>query len=101
MGSAPVTTDVLEAANSWSPRKFNKLDRISVLTDDLVTIDVESNYQQTIRHAFAHGGHVKYLGTAAAEASNGKGSLYLLIQGNSSSNKPKVTGVTRILFTDD
>lgn len=101
MGSAPVVTDVLEAANAWSPRKFNKLERISVLADDLIVLDVITHYQQVIKHAMAHGGHVKYLGTEANAASNGKGSLYLLILGNLTGNMPKVTGVGRILFTDD
>jgi hypothetical protein len=105
-GTAPTYADVCEynaqVSAPLSPRKFNKRDRFSVLYDDLVALQATTG-DSSIPFAFstAHGGHVLYLGTTAAAASDGKGSVYFMVVSDESTNTPTVAFVSRILYTDD
>lgn len=106
-GTAPTGADVLEldAAVSapLSPYKFRNLQRFSVLYDEL--FEVQGTVQGTAGIPFAfdssHQGHILYLGTAAAAASNGKGSLYVLCVSDEATNTASLAFYSRFTFTDD
>jgi len=100
-GTAPGVTDVLEAANAWSPYKFNKLQRFQILFDELATVDLVTKESVLVVYKSAINSHIKYLGTTAAAASDGKGTIYLLTISNNASNQPVFTGVSRMTYTDD
>lgn len=100
-GTPPTTTDILESADVLSPKKYLNTDRFSVLYDEVETLTSVAETATVSRYFTPHEGHVKYLGTASATASNGKGSMYLLFLSSESTNTPRVDFSTRILFTDD
>jgi hypothetical protein len=105
-GTAPTPADVLEYTGvvhaPRSPRKYNKLQRFSVLFDEVVELQTSTGVS-SIPFVFetAHQGHVLYLGTTAAAASNGKGSVYVMFVSDESTNTPTVSFVSRMTFTDD
>lgn len=106
-GTVPTGADVLEldAAVSapLSPYKYRNLQRFSVLYDEL--IEVQGTVQGTagvpVAYSSAHSGHILYLGTASAAASNGKGSLYVLCVSDEATNTATLAFYSRITFTDD
>jgi hypothetical protein len=108
-GTAPTVADVLESVGSngapLQPEKFNKRERFSILFDELFALQsVLSAGVASVPFYFAssHQGHVLYLGTAAADASNGKGSVYVVtVSDENVSNLPTIALVSRVLYTDD
>lgn len=76
---------------------------VAVLYDELECLS-SINDTNTITHIdMPHSGHIKFLGTTAADASNGKGSLYILWLSNEAAgtNAPTVAFNSRLYFTDD
>lgn len=106
-GTSPTTTDVLEVAGTVSapssPVKFNKRQRFSVLYDETFALSGTTQGTATIPFSFhtAHQGHILYLGTTAAPASDGKGSIYVVSVSDETTNSPSLAFYSRILFTDD
>lgn len=100
-GTLPTVTGILESADVLAPKKYLNTDRFSVLYDEVETLTSVSETATVSRYFTPHEGHIKYLGTTAADASNGKGSMYLLFLSSESTNTPRVDFYTRILFTDD
>jgi len=100
-GTLPTVANVLESVDVLSPKKYLNADRFSVLYDEVETLSSVSETLTVSRYSTPHEGHIKYLGTTAADASNGKGSVYLLFLSSEVTNQPRVDFYTRILFTDD
>jgi hypothetical protein len=107
-GTAPTVADVLEVNASvgapLSPERFQKRERFSILFDELIAVQsATSSGCSSVPFTFmtTHQGHILYLGTTAASASDGKGSIYLVAVSDETVNTPTVAFVSRILFTDD
>ncbi len=102
-GTKPGVSDILESVDVLSPKKYLNADRFSVLVDETLSLSSVSNTNTADSFVLPHEGHIKYLGTTAADASNGKGTLYILWLSNESSgtNSPTVYFYTRLYFTDD
>lgn len=106
-GTAPTGLDLMEVdavvSAPLSPYKFRNLQRFSVLYDEL--IEVQGTVQGTagipITFDSSHSGHILYLGTAAAAASNGKGSLYVYCVSDEATSTPTLAFYSRVTFTDD
>jgi hypothetical protein len=106
-GTAPTGADVMEldAAVSapLSPYKFRNLQRFSILYDELMEVQgiVQGTAGIPFSYSSSHAGHILYLGTASAAASNGKGSLYVLCVSDEATNAATLAFYSRVLFTDD
>jgi len=107
-GTSPTTADVLENVSAgqtpFSPYKFQKMKRFSILFDEtfvLQSILAAGSSSCTFFFSTAHQGHVLYLGTTAAAASDGKGSVYVLVVSDDNVNAPTATFTSRMMFTDD
>jgi hypothetical protein len=105
-GTLPTIADVLEynavVDSPRSPYKYRNLQRFSILFDELVEIQSTTG-TSSVPFMFEtnHQGHVLYLGTTAAAASNGKGSVYVGFVSDETTNTPTVSFTTRMTFTDD
>lgn len=100
-GTLPTVTSILESADVLAPKKYLNTDRYSVLYDEVETLSSVSETLTVSRYFTPHEGHIKYLGTTAADASNGKGSMYIVFLSSEVTNQPRVDFYARILFTDD
>lgn len=104
-GTIPTTGDVLQTVGSstapLSPLDFLNRKRFAVLYDELLTLNSTGDSSAVFEVSMPHQGHVLYLGTTAAAASDGKGSLYLVFVSDEATNTPNVSFVSRIVFTDD
>lgn len=100
-GTTPAVTDILESADVIAPVKFLNKDRFSILYDDIETLQIVNESSSVGVYVTPHEGHIKYLGTTAAAASNGKGSMYLIFVSSEATNTPRVDFYTRIYYTDD
>ena len=104
-GTIPTTSDIFENVGGISAplTQFDFLNRkrFSVLYDELITLDVGQGTTQCFTLDLPHEGHVLYLGSTAAAASDGKGSLYLCFLSDEATNTPTCAFSTRIVFTDD
>lgn len=105
-GTLPTMADVLEynavVDAPRSPYKYNKLQRFSILFDELIEIQTSTGVSSVpFTFSTAHQGHVLYLGTSAAAASNGKGSVYMGFVSDEATNTPTVSFTSRMTFTDD
>lgn len=107
-GVLPPATELMEidSVNSapLSPFKFNRKGRFSILYDQMMTtqsILATGVSSKEFVYKANLSGHVQFLGTTAASASNGKGSVYIYIVSDESANTPTVAYYSRITFTDD
>lgn len=102
-GTLPTVANVLQQVDVLSEKNYLNTERFSVLYDELEAINSVSTPNTVVRVIMPHEGHIKYLGTTAAAASNGKGSLYILTISNETAgtNAPTCEIRTRIYFTDD
>ncbi len=101
-GTAPGVTDVLETASVLAPKRYLNSERFSILYDELLALSQNGDSCSVGVVDMTHEGHVKYLGTTAAAASDGKGSIYCLIISNETTTTiPSFTYDSRIYFTDD
>lgn len=104
-GTAVATSDFFETVGvvsaPLSPYKWLNRDRFSILYDELVTFNSTGNQVEEIVLSMPHAGHVKYLGTTAAAASDGKGSIYWVFLSDEATNTPSYALYSRITFTDD
>lgn len=104
-GTTPNVGDIMEGVGTVSA-PLTQLDflnrkRFSVLYDELGTLNSTGDSTTVFEISMPHGGHILYLGTTAAAASNGKGSLYLLFLSDEGTNTPTFGFSSRIVFTDD
>ena len=106
-GTAPVGSDVLEQTGTAqcvsSPYRFNTRQRFSILFDEVFSLNnngEQGNSSDTFYYNTAHGGHVLYLGSTAATASNGKGSIYMLNLSDTATVSA-ASFYSRVTFTDD
>lgn len=101
-GTKPTLGDVLQTVSVLSPKDYLNADRFSILYDELGCLN-QSDSNSVSTFEMAHEGHIKYLGTTAADASNGKGALYMMFLSNEAAGvtAPTVVLHTRIYFTDD
>lgn len=107
-GTAPTPADVLETTNSaaapFSPYRFQKKERFSVLYDELFALQSAAaggTCSNVFSFATVHQGHVLYLGTTAQDVSDGKGTVYVLAVSDETTNKPYLSFYANLLFTDD
>lgn len=104
-GTYPTATQFLESGNvslsQVCPAKFNTRERFSILFDETVNVLVSSQSSACGGFSRDHAGHILYLGATAAQASNGKGSVFVAIYGTDNTNQATVTWWSRILYTDD
>lgn len=104
-GTPPTTADVLQTVGATTapltPPDFLNRKRFAIVRDEL--LDVNSTGDSTYSGVWdvPHEGHILYLGSTAASASNGKGSLYMLAVSDESTNVPTIAFSSRIVFTDD
>jgi hypothetical protein len=104
-GIAPTAANVLAATGSIhiTDAMFNSLNlsRFSILHDEVLSVSNVANTQDFVFYDAPHNGHIRYLGTTAASASNGLGSLYVLLCSDRIATLPTVTWTSRIVYTDD
>jgi len=101
-GTTPTVGDVLQTVSVLSPKDYLNQDRFSILYDELFALSANGDSTEVGVVDMVHEGHIKYLGTTAAAASNGKGSLYYLIISNETgATVPFFAHHERIYFTDD
>lgn len=101
-GTLPTVSDVLQTVSVLSPKDYLNADRFSILYDELFALNINGDSTEVGVVDIPHEGHIKYLGTTAAAASNGKGSLYFLILSNEAgATVPFFAHHERIYFTDD
>ena len=106
-GTPPATSDVLELTGTvsapLSPYKFRNLQRFAILYDELFELQgtVQGSAGIPFIYSASHAGHILYLGTTAASASDGKGTLYVLAVSDEATNTPTLAFYSRISFTDD
>ncbi len=104
-GVAPAITDLFDATggagNTISQYNWLNNQRFSILFDELQTFSSTNESTAAVAFKTDHQGHVKYLGTTAATASNGKGSVYLLVVSDEGVNTPTYAYNSRVTFTDN
>ncbi len=104
-GTAPVTGDVMQFAGvataPLSPPDWLNRKRFAIIRDELVTLNNTGESSVCGMWQVPHNGHILYLGTTAAASSNGKGSVYMLVISDESTNTPTIAFSSRIAFTDD
>lgn len=105
-GATPTVGSIIEngtlgtAQAPTSPIRFLNRKRFAVLYDNLTVVTTtDIGFSDTI--SMAHEGHILFLGTTAAAASQGKGSLFVLVVSDEAANTPSIAFQTRIVFTDD
>ncbi len=82
-------------------KNFLNRKRFSILYDYIDTLSPQGERGYATHVHIPHEGHILYLGSTAAAASNGKGSLYLLVLSDESTNSPSLAFQSRVVFTDD
>jgi hypothetical protein len=104
-GTAVTSADLFETVGvvsaPLSPFKWLNRERFAILYDELICFNSTGQQTEEIVFSLAHGGHVKYLGTTAAAASDGKGSIYWVLLSDEATNTPSYAFYSRIMFTDD
>jgi hypothetical protein len=104
-GTLPTTAQVFQTVGTvsapLSPYNWLNKDRFSILYDELIALNSTGQQSEEIVFDLPHAGHVKYLGTTAAAASDGKGSIYWAFLSDEGTNTPTAALYSRILFTDD
>jgi len=104
-GTTPAIADVfdsgLTANNVLAQYNYLNSDRFSVLLDETFVIAPADQPAVVVTWKTTHQGHVKYLGTAAAAASDGKGSVYAIAVSSEATNVPTYQINSRLKFTDD
>jgi len=104
-GTPPSVSDVLAASSGVqgvnAPVKAINVDRFAILFDNVTCVSTNGDQQLAFSFDVAHNGHIRYLGTTAAAASEGRGTLYLLNISDEASNTPTVSWYSRIKYTDD
>ncbi len=105
-GTTPAVTDVLEYTSSpyavISPYNHIFAHRFVILHDQLVAhIDSTVGQATAFDFALSYDGHIRYIGTTAAAASNGEGSIYFLIIGDNVTSDVTYAITTRTFFIDN
>lgn len=104
-GTAPSYTDIFDAGlgatNALAQYNWLNRDRFSILYDEMFSLSLSSDQSLSIGWKAAHEGHVKYRGTTAASASDGKGSIYLVFVSDETVNQPTYQYNARLTFTDN
>jgi hypothetical protein len=100
-GVDPTLAQVLEQTGPLEPRNFLLRDRFSILVDELVYMSNAGDTGTVLEYHIPHEGHIKYIGTTAASASNGFGSLYLMMVSDEGTNIPTVSYNIDFYYTDD
>jgi hypothetical protein len=104
-GTAPISSQLLtttgDGATVLQPKDYLNADRFSFLDDQLFEVCITNDQMVTYQVNIPHEGHIKYLGTTAAAASNGKGSVYFLVVADEAVSFPSIAYHSRIYFTDD
>ena len=105
-GTAPAISDVLQDGVGTSTAPLSEHDflnrkRFSILYDYINTLSPQGERGYCAHVHIPHEGHVLYLGSASSATSNGKGSVYMLVISDESTNTPSVAFQSRLVFTDD
>ncbi len=104
-GTAAATSEVLHVVGSARAplSQYNALnmERFSILYDELLTVSPAANPMEVCAFDSTHQGHVRYLGTAANAASDGKGTVYIAFVSDEPTNTPTASYESRVFFTDD
>ncbi len=106
-GTAPTPSDVLSVAFvstaefALSPLNVSNTQRFEILSDELISVDTVNRPIRTEVQKFRLDSHIRYLGTTAAAASDGEGSIYVLYVSQTSSNYPTVEFFSALSFVDN
>lgn len=105
-GTLPTIASVLDdgIGTSLAPlalKNFLNRKRFSILFDEMGTLSPQGERGVYISARIPHEGHVLYLGTTAAAASDGKGTIYVLALSDETTNAPVLAFQSRVTFTDD
>lgn len=105
-GATPAATDVLTVSGSLnvinSPQNQNNIPRFKVLYDKMHWLANDSNQALVQRRMIKIDRRVNYLGTSAASASLGKGTVYLLfVSSNSAQDQPSFSYYSRLTYLDN
>jgi len=104
-GVAPTTAQVLQNVGAQDainqPKNWLLRDRFSILYDEVFNFSNTGDSNFTCVVDIPHEGHVKYIGTTSAAASNGFGSVYVMYVSTEATNKPFAQHFARLTFTDD
>jgi len=105
-GTAPAVSSILSngVGTTTAPlaiKDFLNRKRFSFLFEEMGTLSPQGERGVYISVRIPHEGHILYLGSTATAASNGKGSLYLLVLSDETVNMPTIAFQSRVTFTDD
>jgi len=106
-GTAPTVAQLLRGAGlstadaPFMPFERTNLTRFEVLDDELLHVDTVQRPLTVAVRKFRLSSHVRYLGSTAAAASDGEGSVYVAYVSATSSNYPTVTFTARLSFIDN
>ncbi len=106
-GTVPAITELLEGGTYSSLREKLNMQRFQVIYDEWIPMMNTGTAASPITNAKifkfykkTKGTKVNYIGTSAAQASQGKGNYYLALDGNQATNGPTFTVNFRVRFTD-
>ena len=101
-GTLPTVTEVLESATVLAHYESdNNIGRFGKLYDQTMVLDVGGNFKYRNFTIPLGNKHIKFNGTDATQASQGKQSIYLLGISNEATNAPSVNWVSRVKYYDN
>jgi hypothetical protein len=104
-GTLPTTAQIFETVGSatapLTQHDFLNRKRFAFVAEWFFTLNSTGDSSMELELHKDHDGHILYLGTTAAEASDGKGSLYMVFISDEATNTPTFAFSSRIIFTDD
>ena len=104
-GTAPTCADLLTVTGTaeapLSPFLANNTQRFEILSDEFFDVNTVNKPIVTKCEKFRLDSHVRYLGTTAAAASDGEGSVYVAYVSQASAVYPTVEFYTRLSFVDN
>jgi len=100
-GADPTMAQILQQTGALEAKNHLLRDRFSFLFDELIYTSNNGDDGCTYTVRIPHEGHIKYIGTTAASASNGFGSLYFVAISDEGTNLPTLAYNISVLFTDD
>lgn len=102
-GTLPTVTEVLESASMLAQYEAdNNLGRFGKLYDGIINLDSSSKQGDYLNVTIPLGNkHIKFNGTGATQADQGKQSIYVLGISNEATNAPSVDWVSRVRYYDN
>lgn len=101
-GVFPTVTEVLEAANAWSPYQHTYLQRFAVIIDKLIPLSQQGDPYFAMNIEEPTNFHVYYDGDSGTNAMYRNNNLYLLLLSDQlAASAPVWTSYSRLHYVDD